>query len=100
MSSSTGAVSRVLSPTSIASSFQYVTASDRHSEVPTSSDESFGSISDETSSDDDEMDTEPTAFDVQKLPTVAKDDATVKKKLEKAKRNPVRRTCHPHLADP
>ena len=55
MSSSTGAVSRVLSPTSIASSFQYVTASDRHSEVPTSSDESFGSISDETSSDDDEI---------------------------------------------
>ncbi|KAI0086303.1 hypothetical protein BDY19DRAFT_895006 [Irpex rosettiformis] len=55
MSSSTGPASRVLSPTSIASSFQYVTASDRHSEVHTSSDESFGSISDATSSDDDEI---------------------------------------------
>ena len=51
---STGVTSRVLSPTSIASSFHYVTASDRHSEVNSSSDESFGSISDATSSDEDD----------------------------------------------
>ena len=36
------------------------------------------------------MDDEPSAFDISKLPTVAKDDATVKHKLEKAKRQPVR----------
>jgi nucleolar protein 15 len=37
------------------------------------------------------MEVDASAFDVGKLPTIAKDDATVKKKLEKAKRNPVSR---------
>lgn len=54
MSSTSGPASRVLSPTSIASSFQYVTASDRHSEANSSSDDSFGSFSDVTTSDDDD----------------------------------------------
>ena len=36
------------------------------------------------------MDDGPSAFDVSKLPTIAKDDATVKQKLNKAKRQPVR----------
>ncbi|RXW20368.1 hypothetical protein EST38_g5477 [Candolleomyces aberdarensis] len=48
-----------------------------------------GFSTDEDSSDEDsDMDAEPSAFDVAKLPTIAKDDATVKKKLEKAKRKP------------
>ncbi|TFK21160.1 RNA-binding domain-containing protein [Coprinopsis marcescibilis] len=34
------------------------------------------------------MDVDPKAFDVAKLPTIAKDDATVKKKLEEAKKKP------------
>ncbi|TFK40042.1 hypothetical protein BDQ12DRAFT_602105 [Crucibulum laeve] len=34
------------------------------------------------------MDDEPSAFDVSKLPTIAKDDVTVKRKLEKAKNQP------------
>lgn len=48
------------------------------------------STDDDDSSDEDEMDQEPSAFDVEKLPTIAKDDATVKRKLDKAKRTPVR----------
>ena len=49
-----------------------------------------GFSTDEDSSDEEnDMDDEPSAFDVAKLPTIAKDDATVKKKLEKAKRKPV-----------
>ncbi|KAJ2929261.1 hypothetical protein H1R20_g7842, partial [Candolleomyces eurysporus] len=48
-----------------------------------------GFSTDEDSSDEDsDMEAEPSAFDVAKLPTIAKDDATVKKKLEKAKRKP------------
>nr|GAT60872.1 predicted protein [Mycena chlorophos] len=45
---------------------------------------------DEDSSDDDEgyMDVEVSAADISKLPTVAKDDVTVKKRLENAKRKP------------
>ncbi|KAJ7052559.1 hypothetical protein C8F01DRAFT_571058 [Mycena amicta] len=45
---------------------------------------------DEDSSDDDEgyMDVEVSAADMAKLPTIAKDDATVKRKLENAKRKP------------
>ena len=44
------------------------------------------------SSDDDDSsdeDNEPSAFDVEKLPVIAKDDATVQRKLEKAKKQPV-----------
>ena len=49
------------------------------------------STDDEDSSDEEnEMDDRPSAFDVSKLPTIAKDDATVKHKLAKAKRQPVR----------
>ncbi|THH00203.1 hypothetical protein EW026_g2264 [Hermanssonia centrifuga] len=48
----------------------------------------FGFATDEDDSSDEEMDAEPDALDVSKLPTIAKDDATVKRKLEKAKRKP------------
>jgi nucleolar protein 15 len=49
------------------------------------------STDDEDSSDgEDAMDDGPSAFDISKLPTIAKDDATVKHKLDKAKRQPVR----------
>ncbi|KAJ6544802.1 hypothetical protein DFH09DRAFT_928174, partial [Mycena vulgaris] len=48
------------------------------------------STDDDDSSDDDDgyMDVEVSAFDIAKLPTIAKDDATVKRKLETAKRLP------------
>ncbi|KAJ7104273.1 hypothetical protein B0H15DRAFT_873884 [Mycena belliarum] len=48
------------------------------------------STDDDDSSDDDDgyMEVEVSAFDVSKLPTIAKDDATVKRKLENAKRQP------------
>ncbi len=45
-----------------------------------------GFSTDEDSSDEDQ---EPSNFDMGKLPTIAKDDETVKRKLEKAKRQPV-----------
>ncbi|KAG5646126.1 hypothetical protein DXG03_004365 [Asterophora parasitica] len=48
----------------------------------------FSTDDDDSSDDDDAMDHEPSAFDVAKLPTIAKDDAIVKRKLEKAKRTP------------
>ncbi|KAF5382201.1 hypothetical protein D9615_004254 [Tricholomella constricta] len=48
----------------------------------------FSTDDDDSSDDDDAMDHEPSAFDIAKLPTIAKDDATVKRKLEKAKRQP------------
>ncbi|KDR76368.1 hypothetical protein GALMADRAFT_247808 [Galerina marginata CBS 339.88] len=47
-----------------------------------------GFSTDDDSSDEDAMDDEPSEFDMGKLPTVAKDDATVKRKLEKAKQQP------------
>ncbi|KAF8072063.1 hypothetical protein FPV67DRAFT_1483737 [Lyophyllum atratum] len=46
------------------------------------------STDDDSSDEEDAMDHEPSAFDISKLPTIAKDDATVKRKLEKAKRQP------------
>lgn len=50
----------------------------------------FSSESGSDSSDeDDDADNAP-PLDVSKLPTIAKDDATVKRKLEKAKKQPVR----------
>lgn len=50
----------------------------------------FGfSTDDDDDSSDDEMNEERDAIDVGKLPTIAKDDAVVKRKLEKAKRKPV-----------
>lgn len=47
-----------------------------------------GFSSDEDSSDDDDAAPEIPGVDVGKLPTIAKDDVTVKRKLEKAKREP------------
>lgn len=44
---------------------------------------------DEDSSDEEGIDEEFSGIDVAKLPTIAKDDETVKRKLEKAKRQPV-----------
>ena len=49
------------------------------------------STDEDDSSDEDAMDDdEEPGIDIKKLPTVAKDDAVVKKKLDKAKRKPVR----------
>ena len=50
----------------------------------------YGFSTDEDSSDDDLDVDEGADIDVGSLPTVARDDATVKRKLEKAKRKPVR----------
>jgi nucleolar protein 15 len=57
------------------------------------------STDDDDSSDDDDgyMDVEVSAFDIAKLPTIARDDATVKRKLENAKRQPVCVSCRPLL---
>jgi nucleolar protein 15 len=48
----------------------------------------FGFSTDDDSSDD-EMNGEPDPIEINKLPTIAKDDATVKLKLEEAKKKPV-----------
>jgi nucleolar protein 15 len=50
----------------------------------------YGFSTDEDSSDDDLDVDEEAALDVGSLPTVARDDAAVKRKLERAKRKPVR----------
>lgn len=49
----------------------------------------FGFSTDDDDSSDDEVNVED-GIDVGKLPTVAKDDATVQKKLERAQRQQVR----------
>lgn len=49
----------------------------------------FSTDDDDSSDEEDVMDEGPSAFDISKLPTIAKDDVTVKHKLEKAKRQPV-----------
>jgi nucleolar protein 15 len=54
----------------------------------------YGFSTDEDSSDDDLDVDDETVLDVGSLPTVARDDATVKRKLERAKRNPVRVSFH------
>ncbi|KAJ6494694.1 hypothetical protein C8R47DRAFT_974566 [Mycena vitilis] len=48
----------------------------------------FSTDDDDSSDDEGYMDVEVSAFDVAKLPTIAKDDASVKRKLENAKRQP------------
>ncbi|KAG6833371.1 hypothetical protein H0H87_007988 [Tephrocybe sp. NHM501043] len=48
----------------------------------------FSTDDDDSSDEEDAMDDEPSGLDISKLPTIAKDDATVKRKLEKAKRQP------------
>jgi hypothetical protein len=50
----------------------------------------FSTDDDDSSDEEHAMDDGPSEFDVSKLPTIAKDDATVKRKLDKAKRQPVR----------
>jgi nucleolar protein 15 len=51
----------------------------------------YGFSTDEDDSSDDDLDVDDEAvLDVGSLPTVARDDAAVKRKLERAKRNPVR----------
>jgi hypothetical protein len=50
----------------------------------------FSTDDDDSSDEDDAMNDEPSVFDVSKLPTIAKDDVIVKRKLEKARRQPVR----------
>lgn len=50
----------------------------------------FSTDDEDSSDEEDAMDDGPSAFDVSKLPTIAKDDATVKLKLDNAKRQPVR----------
>jgi hypothetical protein len=46
----------------------------------------FSTDDGDSSDEADAMEDEPSALDVRKLPTIAKDDATVKRKLDKAKR--------------
>ncbi|KAG6841476.1 hypothetical protein C0991_010664 [Blastosporella zonata] len=48
----------------------------------------FSTDEEDSSDEEDAIGDEPSAFDISKLPTIAKDDATVKRKLEKAKRQP------------
>jgi nucleolar protein 15 len=55
----------------------------------------YGFSTDEDSSDDDLDVDEEAGLDVGSLPTVARDDATVKSRLEKAKRKPVRVSLSP-----
>ena len=50
----------------------------------------FGFSTDDEDSSDDEMNAEPDPVEITKLPTIAKDDAVVKQKLEKARKKPVR----------
>jgi len=60
-------------------------------EAPNTDDHLHGFSTDEDDSSDEEevMDEESHAVDIEKLPTIAKDDAAVKQKLERAKRQPV-----------
>lgn len=50
----------------------------------------FSTDDDDSSDEERDMDFEAAPLDASKLPTIAKDDATVKQKLDKAKRQPVR----------
>ena len=54
----------------------------------------YGFESDDDDSSDEEMADDIPGIDIGKLHTIAKDDATVKRKLEKAKRKPVRSTAN------
>ncbi|KAH9838315.1 uncharacterized protein C8Q71DRAFT_522698 [Rhodofomes roseus] len=61
---------------------------EKDAEVDGEADHLYGFSTDDDDSSDEEMGEEWGGIDVSKLPTVAKDDAVVKKKLEKAKRHP------------
>jgi len=50
----------------------------------------FSTDDDDSSDEEDAMNDEPSDVNLGKLPTIAKDDATVRRKLEKAKLHPVR----------
>ena len=50
----------------------------------------FSTDDDDSSDEEGAMGDGPSEFDVGKLPTIAKDDATVKRRLEKAKQHQVR----------
>ena len=82
-----------LSPTS---DFEHSQSEEDEPEVPQDEDSPdeenvhlYGFSTDEDSSGDD-LDVDDQAVDVGSLPTVARDDATVKRKLERAKRKPAR----------
>ncbi|RPD61049.1 RNA-binding domain-containing protein [Lentinus tigrinus ALCF2SS1-7] len=57
-------------------------------EVDADAEDFYGFESDDDDSSDEEMAEDIPGIDIGKLPTVAKDDETVKRKLEKAKRKP------------
>lgn len=70
-------------------------SADESDEPGSSSEESvhlhgFSTDDDDSSDDEEGMNDDPLPIDLGKLPTIAKDDAIVKRKLEKAKRKPVR----------
>ncbi|TBU24013.1 hypothetical protein BD311DRAFT_767293 [Dichomitus squalens] len=58
------------------------------SEAEEQEQELYGFESDDADSSDEEITDDIPGIDIGKLPTIAKDDATVKRKLEKAKRKP------------
>jgi nucleolar protein 15 len=61
----------------------------------------FSTDDDEDSSDDDgDAEMDAPALDVGKLPTVAKDDATVKRKLDQAKKENVFKHISSYICDP
>jgi nucleolar protein 15 len=87
-----------LSPTS---DFEPSLSEEDESDVPQEEDSPdkenvhlYGFSTDEDSSDDDLDVDDEAVCDVGTLPTVARDDATVKRKLERAKRIPVRVSSH------
>lgn len=59
----------------------------------------FGFSTDDEDSSDDEVNEQPDPIEVSQLPTIAKDDASVKQKLDKAKRKPVSITTSPSILD-
>ena len=89
---------RSVSPSSGSSDVGEQRVSDAEHEASSSKEEDvqmFGFSTDDDDSSDDEMDDGRDSVDVGKLPTIAKDDAVVKRKLEKAKRKPVRKYAFP-----
>ncbi|KAI0694655.1 hypothetical protein C8T65DRAFT_666435 [Cerioporus squamosus] len=61
---------------------------DEQAEAEAEEEEFYGFESDDDDSSDEEMTDDIPGIDIGKLPTVAKDDETVKRRLEKAKRKP------------
>ena len=67
-------------------------------EIPVISDHIHGFSTDADSDDDDTMVAETPALDVSHLPTVAKDDVVVQKRLQRAKSKPVSTLNSEYLA--